>query len=277
MVLLVGQSLFSLSTTGFFLHNKFNIISLSKKRKIMRNLTIIIPLMLIANYAMTQNTNLDYKRAFKISNMTRYETFKSSTMLVDSVNSTVENKSSSLQLFHLTFAYQWKARKNNFHEIELIDLTVGRLAAKSEKKVDSLGIIQVLDGGRLSTSAISLRYEYIVNFNKSKDRKFVPSLGFGINPYFTHARFSPVVASSFPSSQKIIGFKVFINPRITYYVTSKFFVDLNIPICVLDNNLTVNKTRNPIISSSQSTISTYNFSQFPKVFNARIGIGLKIG
>ena len=59
-------------------------------------------------------------------------------------------------------------------------------------------------------------------------------------------------------------------------VTSKLFIDVNIPLCFFDTFYFVDKEDNPAIPVQQRTITTFNYNQFPKIFSGRLGVGLKL-
>jgi hypothetical protein len=224
----------------------------------------------------TQNTNLDYKYAFKIYNLTTFDEYERSRTINDTSSIQVDYTTTTLQILHPTIAFQWKTKKNNFHEIELTNFMLGKLTTKTENKDDTINNGQTVRGYDLVTTSISARYEYILNFYKSKESKFVPSLGFGINPYYRQNNYTPKNESSFSSSEQYFGAKVFLTPRLTYYLSSKFFLDINIPICFFDGYFLIDKENNPALPIQERTISTFNFNGFPKVYSGRIGVGLKL-
>jgi hypothetical protein len=221
----------------------------------------------------SQNTNLDYRNGLKIYNLSTFEENFKSIQLSDT--SSYQFTNTSTQILHPTIAFQWKARNNNFHEIELTNFEIGKTGAKTEFVADTNGI-PFVSGQDIVTTALSVRYEYILNFNKSKDSKLVPSLGFGVNPYFRKNKYSPLASSSFPGSESSFGLRAFITPRVTYFITQKIFVDFNIPLCLFDNFILTEMRDNANLPVEQRTVSTYNFNQFPKFISGRIGIGIKL-
>lgn len=84
------------------------------------------------------------------------------------------------------------------------------------------------------------------------------------------------MSTSFPTSENYFGIRVFVTPRLTYFLTSKLFIDVNIPLCFFDMYYHTDKENNPSLPISERTNSTYNFNQFPKIFSGRIGIGIKL-
>ena len=237
-------------------------------------LTLLL-LIIVVKTGWTQNTNLDHKSSLKIYNLTTFEERTKSRRLSDSSSYRYQYTNTTLQILHPTIAFQWKSKKNNFHEIELTSLMLGKIGTQTEIINDTINNGQTISGSDLKTSVISARYEYILNFNKSKDSKFVPSIGFGINPYYRQNNYSPKISSSFPTSEISVGMRTFITPRLTYFVTSKLFIDVNIPLCFFDTFYFVDKEDNPVIPVQQRTITTFNYSQFPKIFSGRFGVGLK--
>lgn len=238
-----------------------------------KKLLTIFLLIIVVKIGWTQNTNLDYKSAIKIYNLTSFDEQTISRRLTAS-SPRYQYANATLQILHPTIAFQWRSKMNNFQEIELTSFMLGKIG----KTTDSIttNSAQTISGGDLTITAISLRYEYIFNFNKSKDSKLVPSIGFGINPYYRQNNYSPKTSISFPSSDISIGMKAFITPRITYFLTSKLFIDVNIPLCFFDTFYFVGKEDNPALSLLERTTNTSNFSLFPKVYSGRIGIGIKL-
>lgn len=218
----------------------------------MKKYISLIVLLLFVKSGWAQNTNLDFKGAVKFSNQITVIDHRIYNM--DKTFYDWQYKNGSYEIFHPAFAFQWKAKNNNLHEIELTDLTIGY-------------------GSTLLTS---VRYEYIVNLYKLKDWKFVPSLGFGINPYYLQFNEISEVETSFSTYQKYFGVKAFITPRLTYYCGSKVFFDLNFPLCVFDAYYKSYKTDDPTLPLEERSTSSTNFGAvFPHYFSVRLGIGLK--
>lgn len=247
----------------------------SNMKMISKSLALLL-LLVVIKTGWAQNTNLDYKNSLKVYNLTTFDEQTKSRKLNDTFNFILQSSKSAWQFLHPTIAFQWKSKNNNFHEIELTSFVLGKVGSNTEMINDSTHDSQQIIGGNLTTTAISVRYEYIINFNKTKVSKFVPSIGFGLNPYYTQNKYVPTISGSFPMSETNIGIKTFITPRLTYFMTSKLFIDINIPINFISTYYFADKEDNPIIPTSQRTISTFNYDLLPKAFSGRIGIGLKL-
>lgn len=221
-----------------------------------------------------QNPNLDYKYAAKVYNLTQYDMYSGLTTVTSS--NRIRTTTETLQLFHPTVALQWKSKKNNFHEVELTALTAGKnsTTGKYEDSVNADGL--VVSGSEVRTTKIAARYEYILNFNKTKDKKVVASTGFGLSPYFDHQQFIPRTSAEFPSAYTAGGARGFITPRLTFFIRSKMFIDLNLPLCVFDTYLQQNESESPLTAAAQRSVTSYNMDIFPRFVSGRIGVGLKI-
>ena len=234
----------------------------------MKKISLLLVLVFVLKFGWAQNSNLDYKYALKIYNLTAYEEYSKSTSYLNQTKTT-------FQLLHPTIAFQWNNSKNNAHEVELTYFNVANFEAYSLAQDTINDVIQNL-GDDVISSVISVRYEHILNFNKSKDQKFVPSVGFGINPYYTQTNYSPKISSLFPHSELYVGTKLFLTPRLSYFIGSKFFIDVNIPICISNIYFTSDKNENPTYEIEERTTSSFNVDLFPNIFTGRIGIGIKI-
>lgn len=236
----------------------------------------MILLLLIMTSGWSQNANLDYRYAIKIYNLTSFEDYHKSEKPGDTSYNMYSYTYTMLKILQPTIAFQWKNTKNNLHEIEFTGFMSGKYGTTTEINNDTTDVSSTVSGNDVLATLISVRYEYIVNFSKTKDRKLVPSIGFGINPYYRYHQYLPKVSSSFQTSEQYLGAKLFIIPRLSYYLTSTLFIDLNIPVCVAEMYYTSDKCEDPTLPVEERTISSVNFREFPKIFSGRIGIGLKI-
>jgi len=236
----------------------------------MKSYIFLFIMLLFAISSWSQNPNLDYKKAIKVYNLTSFEGFSKYT------TDTTQYSKTTLQILHPTIAFQWKTKKNNFHEIELTDFNLGKTGTETEITKNPGDNGQKIDGNDLLTTSISARYEFILNFNKTKDKKLVPSFGFAINPYFRLNKYAPSVSTLYATTEQIIGLRAFFTPRLTYFITSKLFIDFNIPLPVFDYHNITDKTENPSLTSEEQVNYSGGFETTPKIFCARIGIGLKI-
>jgi hypothetical protein len=224
---------------------------------------------------LAQNPHLNYKNAIKIYNLTTYERDVSYTN--DTTPFSIHSKVTAIQMLHPTIALQFRSKTNNFHEVELTNLVLNRFSNKSEIINDTSGKVQAtVNNNRTRSTFISIRYEYILNFNKIKDRKMVPSVGFSVGPYFKQNEASSGVLTAYNFSEKLMGARINTVPRLTYYVSSRIFFDINIPICFFEMDIRTTQNDNPAIPVNQQKVTNFNINVFPNKFTGRVGVGIKL-
>lgn len=104
----------------------------------------------------------------------------------------------------------------------------------------------------------------------------MPAIGISAMPYYQQTAFTPVLATEYPAATSRGGVKAYVIPRINYAISSKLFVDLNIPICIADMYFERNSKTNPNLLPQDQKNSTGNFDGIPKLYSIRIGVGLNI-
>ena len=233
----------------------------------MKKPILLVFFLFLVTLCQTQNESLDFRYAVKLYNLTSYEEQTKDL-------SFAELQSKSLQILHPTVAFQWSTKNRNFHEVELRNFSLKK--RESAGPADTSANPQIPTTHDIVSSSFSAQYEYVLNFSKSVNSSIVPSLGFGINPYYLQSNIEPLISSQFQYSEIVFGAKLFVNPRVTFYFKSRFFIDLNLPICVSDIYYTVDKNQNPSLDLDQRSSASFDAILFPKYFSGRIGIGLKI-
>jgi hypothetical protein len=114
-----------------------------------------------------------------------------------------------------------------------------------------------------------------VVLRKKKEAKLIPSIGFSVNPFYRSNKASPVVSSSYEVSEKTLGVRTYIVPRLNYYAGQHLYFDLNIPLCFTETNWQSNSDKDPTIPQDQRTISSFDARLFAKIFSARLGVGIR--
>jgi hypothetical protein len=241
----------------------------------MKKFSFLIVIMFLFHSGWSQTTNTSFKYAIKLYNLTSFEDKSRHELDIVSIQAH-EITNTELQILHPTVAFQWKTKKNNLHEIELTNFSLDKVDAEKELKDSLENTYTTISGAEVVTAYISVRYEYILNLNKFNDAKFVPSVGFGINPYYRQINQMPKVTDLYTTSEMFLGARAFIIPRLTWYFSPKFFADIDIPICIFDLYFQSDEDQDPRLSVDKQTTNTVNFNAFPKFYSGRIGIGLKI-
>lgn len=236
----------------------------------MKYITILALMLSPGSIVHAQNKNLSGgKYAVKLYNTASWlehkEPFNSG---IFTGNTTTEE----FRYLHPSVAVSVRNAHGNFHELELSDLQFTRHNEESSLT----GIPVALSGSEVKTVNIALRYEYIINFLKKKNTRFMPALGLAAMPYFERTSSSPVLSTEFPVSQLYAGVRAFITPRLTYAVSQRFFVDLNIPFCVADMYLDKSVQNNPMLTQEQQREEVFTFEAAPRLYSIRIGAGIRL-
>jgi len=235
----------------------------------MKTTSLSIIGILMLNFSWAQNKNLDYSKSLKVYSHQYFSTEKQETNN-DSV--TLYSTESVNQLFKPTFAFQWKTKKNNFKEIQLVDYTI----LKSGNSIGMQNNIpnQVSSLYRTKSTSLALLLEYMYVFNKEQDSKLIPAVGFGVSPYFKQLDSKSLLSTSFKTMDRSFGVKADIIPRLIYHLNSKLYFDLNIPLNLMNFGLQSSTYDNPILPITQRNITRFDFKTFSSV-GLNVGLGFK--
>src|ERR1700746_3788505 len=140
----------------------------------MKNILTTISVLILVQTLVSQNSNIDYKYGIKLYNLSRYEETEKPGFLNATTHNYSFDKKNNLQLFHPTVAVQWKTKRNNFQEIELVDMKYEKQKSETQIRNDSLHGIMTVSASTLTEISISARYEYTFVFCKKKEKRFVP-------------------------------------------------------------------------------------------------------
>lgn len=242
----------------------------------MKNLMIACIATIFVKGVVAQNPNTDYRLGIKVYNLARYEETERSEAKNPGSHNSLLYKKKTLNILHPTIAVQWRSKKNNFHEIEIVDLKWEKTGSTTQIRDDSTNVSTKVYGENVTETSIAARYEFTLVFNKKKERKLVPSLGFAISPYYKSYRLAPELSSSLPEFDYYVGIRTFVTPRITYFIKQKLFIDLNIPVCISQSEFSEEWKDNPSIPVAERKIFSFDANEFPKTFSARIGLGIKL-
>lgn len=154
--------------------------------------------------------------------------------------------------------FQWKNKRNNFQEIGLNDFSTHSSAYFNSKDFN-----------------ISLRYEYLINFLKFRNTRWVPALGIGATPYYTYAKLPSTIPEN-NETYKEWGAGFFVAPHITYYLGKRWFIDLNIPINLASVSVNQINKKDVTVSQKPSKYSTQSFEATTSGSGIRLGIGIKL-
>jgi len=244
----------------------------------MKNLILILIVCFLTNSAWTQNKYNDFKYCIKIYNLSSFDVVFSKVTFPSSYNfhSYTEITNSTTNYLNPTIAFQWKSKRDNFKEIELKAFSFRNFNNYIKEINDTSGVIEHIQEIDKRTAYISLRYEYIYAFNKSKDRRFNFSLGFAFSPFYKLDKSIPRMENWYGTSTYNIGIETYLIPRLTFNLSKRIFIDLNLPFCLSDLGMQSNLNNNPQIPVKQRRVILFNFSELPKIYSCRLGLGIKL-
>jgi hypothetical protein len=245
-----------------------------KKQIFMKKALSLFAGIIFTTLTIAQNPYLDYKYAWKINNLTtlsnnRYPAYVSTPYAIPAFRGSIFNN--YVQWLHPTFAFAWQSKRKNTHELELIDLVVGRSNINYSTYTTSSGTQTVSD--KTTQTAISMRYEYAINFCTNKESRWVPSLGFSFNPYFRN--FNSFTSDSSIARLKTVGIRVSLNPKITYHFSKRFYATAGIGLTMLDYSFSNYSTSPGNANGEKSVRTLHSFKNIRDLIEFRVGVGYK--
>lgn len=193
-----------------------------------------------------------------------------------SINNTYNSNNRSIsyvffnQKLNPTLAVNKRTKNGNRHEVELTAFAVNETTNRTTYNNNSQSPIYM--GGAVQESKFALRYEYI--YVLLKDKKLQPSVGAAVSPYYAKYNFTPLTTAAYPFKEYAFGIQTFIIPRISYNISKRFFVDLNVPLKITEAQFSSRREYNP--TEQNNTSHNSSFTAFQDMFYARLGIGVNI-
>ncbi len=241
----------------------------------MKRLLILLSLAMYALFGSAQNQNPEPKFAIKFSNLTTFEEFRLINSW-DGVATTTDTyfDYSDLSLIQPTIAFQLISKNSNFHELELIHLTYGSNDFKESYQGELTETLVSRRGSVRTLTNLSLKYEYIYTFRKGADTRLKPALGIGLNPQYLNLINEPPVALDWKTENSLFVFRIQVTPRIAYFVSPRAFLELSLPITVLDFKHNRYHVENPMLIEELRTSKISETSFFPIYYSGRISFGI---
>ncbi len=178
-----------------------------------------------------------------------------------------EIKYRSFLRLHPSIAFNWQQKERIFQEIELSDFS-------AKKTTITSNAILPLKPYYMNNVRIAIRYEYLFRINK-EDKKTNFFIGGSLSPYFEHVDYQFYSSIDFPRNFWTIGVKFHIIPRINIALSNRWFLDMNLPIGIFDQDMQEKWVQNPALPILLQKTRGYNFTPLPDI-EARIGVGFKL-
>jgi hypothetical protein len=155
------------------------------------------------------------------------------------------------------------------HEVEIFMPEINR-SAQNIQFPKNFGLSQsALTRDVISTYAA--RYEInqdITNVTK----RFVLNLGLAVNPYHIEMEFNPRESNVYNRNVRVTGANFNIIPRVSWQLTDRLSLELNVPVNVLDVYRVKHHVDNPVISKDAQTNTGKEHKFFEDIYTVRFGV-----
>lgn len=161
--------------------------------------------------------------------------------------------------------------KDNFYEFGLSRLYFN---VEDNLKVTNAPTYVSIDGGaKTTTFNIGFRYDY--NYILSKNgSSFLAYFGLSSSIAYDIETNEPKITSSYKRNWSTIRSNFGIVPRLIWKLNSLVFIDLNIPINIIQVEYTHQRIHNPSLPLEQQKNGELETTLFPKNYEVRLGVGV---
>lgn len=186
---------------------------------------------------------------------------KISLRLYNQIMMEAENGRLSYSLFNFSPSVSYETNNNHFHELMISDLTF-----KNGKPIeDYLGLFD--------SKIIKAGLGYSFNYNAIKSKRWNTFIGLGITYFSENIRKESTVSTYFPRWLHTNTIEAVLIPRLTFNISDKIYMDVNIPIKAYQLNRIDDRHDFTPFGSYQET--TYNDAVFPNQYTVNVGVGLR--
>lgn len=154
--------------------------------------------------------------------------------------------------------YSYSKNNKNAHTFQL-----NKLQFLSQTRVKFDTINDQIVGEQFNTTSVAVSYIFSFILNKKENARLIPSLGFGITPYFHTYNSTPVISTLFPYRRTQVGSRYFMQPSLAYQISSKLFCNIGLNVNLLDKFILSEKVQNPSIPLRQQKITTFSTELLP--------------
>lgn len=188
------------------------------------------------------------------------------------MNGQYQNWNNSFDFGRITPAFQMFNRKGNFHELELNQFSIIKNTMTWPQPSTRVQTGDV----RYNLFDFSFRYEYGIQWLKNKNLgRFKLYTGIGINPRYSFSRINPESSIAFSQKSNILELSAQIVPRISYKLTERIDLDLNMPFNFGTFLINRSVSSNPNLANARQLYTQTNFSVPTDQLQFRLGLTFK--
>lgn len=175
-----------------------------------------------------------------------------------------------------TFAFRWLSKETHWaHEIELTTLSWNK-DEYVEETIDQNGTKEITAGNVNNYGTLICRYDIRYQHKIKKAPKITLEIGGGGQPFYYWSKVNPLVSQSFPSRFQSLGLRAYLVPGVSYLISKKCYLNLNLPIDLMQFSLNNQIVQNPSFTSQQQRTTTFNYESFEQKICLRMGIGINL-
>ncbi len=241
---------------------------------------VMLAFSMIAAQLFAQNTNKkipSYRFAFKTYLTVLHESkYDVKTDVINRVTETTRTTTTFLPVV----GFSKLKKKGSFYEISLTHLNFTHDDDLSEfTLLDTLGQITYVSvpsrGSKSNKAHLGLRFEWAFPLFFEKLGRFQPFIGVSTDPSVFYENIVPYTTAYYSTIAFEARNTVSFIPRAVFNVSSRLFLDLNVPISVFSMALTYNHVDNPILPNYARTETGFSTKLFPSQLSMRLGLGYK--
>jgi len=161
------------------------------------------------------------------------------------------------------------------HEIGISKLRTGNESRYKKEEILADGSVIAAEETKLSHFYLNIRYEYGLNLIKI-NKQHQLSIAASVEPYIRFNKFVPRVSTSFPNQLTTLGSKLHLIPRATFTLSDRLFLDVNIPVEIVDVHRFRSYNDNPTYTEEQKTYTDTRSKFLDSVFRFRVGLGFNL-
>mgnify|MGYP001107587893 CR=1 FL=1 len=222
-----------------------------------------------------QSNNNDFIKSIKIYNQISTASY-SSIQTNNSNNSYAKSTTNVTNWLHGCIAYQWKTKSNKYSEISISEFSFKRNLNSINIIDNARNIDYIISGAIITTQNYAAVFEHQFIAANDKWKKWKPSLAYAIGPYFNQVKSVPLTLVTFHTNSRNLGVHLHLTPRLIYLLNSRFYLDLNMPLNLLQANLHNQIILNPSFSSREQKKWTTELKVLPQAYMLRFGLGIQI-
>lgn len=167
--------------------------------------------------------------------------------------------------------FMYANKRNHVHEVELNQASMDK---STSPMYDDTGMVIGFYTNRHNNFA--LRYQYTFNFLKKA--RLRPQAGISLLNQYVNTRTEPSISNIYPRTSRNWISLVSLSPQLRYDISPRYFVDVAVPVEILQFGAAYQRIENPTLPERQQRNGGLEFNSFPGLNDAlhvRVGGGIR--